>query len=149
VAAVIEFDGIGPGPVEVLAAGGVVVRPGAGGEEVLVVRRPPPRDDWTLPKGKLEPGESVEAAACREVEEETGVVAHVGSPVAVVRYCDGRGRRKQVVYFAMTVAGQGRPTAPPGEIVEARWVAVDAALDLLTYDADRAVVEVALGRAAG
>ena len=57
---------------EVRAAGGVVVRDGADGPEVAVVHRPR-YDDWSLPKGKLEPGEEWEQAALREVEEETGL----------------------------------------------------------------------------
>ena len=54
------------------AAGGVVVRDG----QVALVHRPR-YDDWTLPKGKLDPGESFEEAALREVEEETGLRAHL------------------------------------------------------------------------
>ena len=57
---------------EIKAAGGVVCRRGAGGIEVAVVHRPR-RDDWSLPKGKLDPGESWEAAALREVHEEIGL----------------------------------------------------------------------------
>ncbi len=54
------------------AAGGVVIREGEAGAEVVAVHRPK-HDDWSLPKGKLEPGESWEAAALREVAEETGL----------------------------------------------------------------------------
>ena len=54
------------------ASGGVVLRDGPNGPEVLVVHRPR-YDDWSLPKGKREPGETDEQCAVREVEEETGV----------------------------------------------------------------------------
>jgi 8-oxo-dGTP diphosphatase len=62
----------------VRAAGGVVVRDAPGGPEVLVVHRPE-YDDWTFPKGKAEPGETDEACALREVEEETGLVCELES----------------------------------------------------------------------
>ena len=57
---------------EVFAAGGVVCRQSGDTVEVLLVHRPR-YDDWSLPKGKLDPGESFEDAALREVEEETGL----------------------------------------------------------------------------
>ncbi len=59
------------------AAGGVVVRSAADGPEVCVVHRPR-YGDWTLPKGKLDPSESFEQAALREVEEETGFACRLG-----------------------------------------------------------------------
>ena len=58
---------------DVVAAGAVVFRPG---REVLLVHRPR-YDDWSFPKGKLDPGESAQAAAVREVEEETGLLVEV------------------------------------------------------------------------
>ena len=84
------------------AAGGVVLRgePGAG-VEVLVVHRPK-YDDWSLPKGKLEPGETDEAAAVREVEEETGWRCALGEELPAVRYTDRNGRPKHVRYWHMT-----------------------------------------------
>ena len=76
----------------------------SGGIEVLVVHRPR-YDDWSLPKGKLEPGESVEDAALREVEEETGVRCDLGERVADLHYRDRRDRPKVVHYFRMTPVG--------------------------------------------
>ena len=74
---------------EVLAAGGVVVR-GAGAAARIAVIHRPKYEDWTLPKGKLDPGEGFEQAALREVEEETGLAASWGvswgqSPTATAR----------------------------------------------------------------
>ena len=62
---------------EVRAAGGVVARASGDGVEVVLVHRPR-YDDWSLPKGKLEPGESWEDGALREVEEETGLRCELG-----------------------------------------------------------------------
>ncbi len=87
--------------VEVWAAGGVVHRNGADGPEVLLVHRPS-HDDWSFPKGKLDPGETLEKAARREVEEETGLQCRVGKRVGLVRYVDARGQQKAVVYWLMT-----------------------------------------------
>ena len=126
------------GPAEVLAAGGVILRATpAGGHEVALVHRPK-YDDWSFPKGKLEPGESEPDAARREVEEETGFVCTLGEELATVRYIDGRGRRKQVRYWMMTIAG-GALATPNAEVDELRWCATTDAGTLLTYQHDRAV----------
>jgi 8-oxo-dGTP pyrophosphatase MutT (NUDIX family) len=84
---------------EVEAAGGVVTRPTIDGDvEVLVVHRPK-HGDWSLPKGKLEHGESFEHAAVREVEEETGVRCTLGPELGSRRYFDRYGRDKVVRYW--------------------------------------------------
>jgi 8-oxo-dGTP diphosphatase len=123
------------GAVEVRAAGGVVARAAAGGPEVLVVHRPA-YDDWSLPKGKLEPGEIEQDAARREVLEETGVDAEVVAPAGSVVYTDRRGRTKHVAYFTMTP----RATAPreaDDEVDIVAWWPVDRAVTELTYAHDR------------
>jgi 8-oxo-dGTP diphosphatase len=117
---------------EVRAAGGVLVRDG----RVLVVHRPK-YDDWTLPKGKLEPGESWEDAAVREVAEETGVRAELAEEVGRTHYRDSQGREKEVRYFRMTTTDE--PTAQ-NEIDEVRWVALAEAGSLLSYERDRSLV---------
>ncbi len=119
---------------QVRAAGGVVVRDG----RIAVVHRPR-YDDWSLPKGKLDRGESWEAAARREVEEETGLVCELIEELDPVRYRDGKGRPKTVRYWRMAaVAGDFSPNR---EVDELRWCAPDEALALLTYPHDRALVE--------
>ncbi len=81
---------------EVHAAGGLVARDGT----VLLVHRPR-YDDWSLPKGKLDPGETWEDAALREVREETGVRARLGAELPTVHYTDNKGRAKTVRYWVM------------------------------------------------
>ena len=112
----------------VRAAGGVVLRDGG----VLLVHRPA-YDDWTLPKGKLDNGESWEQGALREVEEETGLVCELGEEAGRTRYVDGGGRNKEVRYFLMT--GGGEPEAS-NEVDEVRWVPLEEAADVLTYRRD-------------
>jgi 8-oxo-dGTP diphosphatase len=121
------------------AAGGVVWRPATGGAvEILVVHRPK-YDDWTLPKGKLEPGETHEQAAVREVEEETGLRCELGPELPATSYTDHQGRPKAVRYWSMQI--RGGAFAPTVEVDEVRWVPVDAAASALTYAHDRAVVD--------
>ena len=66
----------------------------------------PRYDDWSLPKGKVEPGETDEDAARREVEEETGYRCTLGDELTTVRYIDRKGRNKQVRFWKMTVSGE-------------------------------------------
>ena len=122
----------------VRAAGGLVTRPAGDGVEVLVVHRPR-YDDWSLPKGKAEPGESDEDTARREVEEETGYGCALGEELASDRYVDRRGRDKLVRYWRMTVEREGA-WAPNDEVDDRRWLPPAEAVHLLTYDADRDLV---------
>ena len=126
-------------PVE--AAGGVVLRQRDGGPvEVALIHRPA-YDDWTLPKGKLNPGETHEEAALREVKEETGLVCDLGVPAGQVGYRDRKGRPKVVRYWTMQPAG---PTdaqfLPNDEVDRLRWVPLEEAGPALTYDHDRRIL---------
>jgi 8-oxo-dGTP diphosphatase len=117
----------------VRAAGGVVIRDGAGAPEVVIVHRPK-YDDWTLPKGKAEEWESDEECALREVEEETGLVCELLEELDGSSYQDSSGRPKVVRYWLMRpVAGTLRPTR---EIDDACWLPLDQAVAKLTYDRD-------------
>jgi 8-oxo-dGTP diphosphatase len=114
----------------VQAAGGVVLRDG----RVAVVHRPK-YHDWSLPKGKLDPGESFEDAALREVEEETGLRCTLVRELPAVEY-EVRGRPKVVRYWAMEVEDE-TPFVPNDEVDEVRWLEPREALALLSYDRDR------------
>jgi len=128
----------------VRAAGGVIWRREANGDlEVLLIHRPK-YDDWTLPKGKLDDGESDEDAALREVEEETGFQVALGDELPSTDYHDRYGRPKHVRYWVMHVTGGG--FAPNKEVDEVRWLPVEEAKDALSYSRDREVLDAFVAR---
>ena len=117
----------------VRAAGGVVVRGTGAAASVLLVHRPA-YDDWTFPKGKAEPGETDEACAVREVEEETGLVCALAGELPSTFYTDAQGRAKVVRYWLMrVVSGE---LSFDHEVDTARWVSSTDAATMLTYERD-------------
>jgi 8-oxo-dGTP pyrophosphatase MutT (NUDIX family) len=124
--------------VEVRAAGGIVRRDHADRPEILVVHRPA-YDDWSLPKGKVDPGEDDAAAAVREVLEETGVRAEIVADAGTVEYLDRRDRVKVVRYFSMTV-NDSQPRDADDEVDLVEWWSLDRARQALTYSHDRDLV---------
>lgn len=131
---------VGATTPQVRAAGGVVLR----GDEpqVLVVHRPR-YDDWSLPKGKVDPGESWPRAAVREVHEETGVTARLGVELSPTRYTDHAGREKVVRWWQMHVLDV-EERAPDDEVDRVDWISPEQAHDRLTYTSDRDLVREAL-----
>ncbi|CRK58731.1 Hydrolase MutT1 [Alloactinosynnema sp. L-07] len=120
----------------VISAAGAVLWRQTNSIEIAVVHRPR-YDDWTLPKGKLDKGESIYIAAVREVLEETGYQAVLSRYLRQVAY-EVQGAAKTVDYFAAeAVAGS---FVPNEEVDELRWLAPSAAAPLLTHDHDRAVL---------
>lgn len=130
----------GAQPEPVRAGGGVVWRrDGPGPVRILVVHRPR-YDDWSLPKGKCDRGETDEDCARREVREETGLTCRLGPELPATRYRDNKGRDKTVRYWAMEPVADGGFT-PNAEIDEIRWLPLPEAVELLSYDHDRPVAE--------
>ena len=128
---------------EIEAAGGVVLRRARGRMRVGVIHRPKYLD-WSLPKGKLEPGESFEQAALREVAEETGFRCRALGELPSVAYRDRKGRTKLVRYWLMEpIEGAFEPH---GEVDELRWLRPREAYGLLSYEHDQDLVRIALRR---
>jgi 8-oxo-dGTP diphosphatase len=126
------------------AAGGVIVRhPASGQIEVLLVHRPH-REDWTFPKGKVEPGETDEACALREVEEETGLRCALADELPTISHVDHRQRLKVVRYWLMRPIGG--EAAPNNEIDAVRWLSVAEAARMLTYPRDRVLLDALASR---
>jgi 8-oxo-dGTP diphosphatase len=98
----------------------------------------PRRDDWSLPKGKLDEGESWEQAALREVREETACEGRIVGFAGAVSYL-ARRAPKIVLYWHMALVREGRFEANE-EIDEVAWLAPDAALKRVDYEGDRRLV---------
>jgi 8-oxo-dGTP diphosphatase len=126
----------------VRAAGGVVVD----GGRVCAIHRPL-YEDWSLPKGKLEHGESFEEAAVREVREETSLGCALEVELSPHEYVDRKGRPKIVRWWRMRVVDRA-PFAVNHEVDELRWMGPEEAERVLTYEHDRELVREALAAGA-
>jgi 8-oxo-dGTP diphosphatase len=114
------------------AAGGVVVRDGL----VLLIHRAR-YDDWSLPKGKVEPGETWEDAALREVWEETGVHGTLGSFLGTTNYAVD-GKPKEVRWWVMTTDDEAQPS---NEVDAVQWSTPEEARGLLSYEWERQLLD--------
>lgn len=121
------------------AAGAVVTRDGENGLEFLLVYREF-RNDWTFPKGKVDPGENIVGTAVREVREETGYAIRLGLPLPQ-RHYQVNGVPKDVYYWHATVL-EG-DFAPNEEVSSIAWVPRDLAQEMLTYAHDIDVLNAA------
>ncbi|WP_051011586.1 NUDIX hydrolase [Corynebacterium timonense] len=127
-----------------LAAGAVLWRgsvPAEGDDvsniEVACIHRPR-YDDWSLAKGKVDPGESLVSTAVREIREETGYHVRLGKLLGKTVY-PVKNTTKVVYYWTGEVTGG--EFVPNDEVDEIRWLALPEAKELLTYDLDREVLE--------
>ncbi|MCT9002888.1 NUDIX hydrolase [Microbacterium memoriense] len=127
----------------VYAAGGVVWRVVGGKLKVLVIHRTA-YADVTLPKGKVDPGETLAETAVREIHEETGIRVALGFPVGVSRYRMPNKRQKIVHYWAAEATDSAlRASAfvPNKEIAALEWVSPRRALGYLSYPVDVEILE--------
>ncbi len=116
------------------AAGGLVWRDSAAGREVLLILRPN-HQDWTLPKGHIEDGESWDLAAQREVKEETGYDTVITGFADFITY-EAKGKPKVVLYWHMEPVGECE-FAPSDEVSHYEWVPARAAVGRLSYEKDK------------
>ena len=122
------------------AAGGVIFRKTAKGNLRVLVAHRPQYDDWSLPKGKAESGETSEVTAIREVLEETGLHCRVVAPLGTTRYRVSGGV-KEVDWFAMRPLPDSPGFEKNREIDKVKWLSRPKAVDLLSYQHDRDLVE--------
>ncbi|MFF8832227.1 NUDIX hydrolase [Streptomyces sp. NPDC015131] len=120
------------------AAGCVLWRRAAGGGVELAVIHRRKHDDWSLPKGKLEPGEDSLTAAVREVREETGMTCAPGPELPTSRY-EVAGRPKEVRYWSAEATGG--VFRRNHEVDDLLWLTPEATLTRLTYEKDKETIK--------
>jgi 8-oxo-dGTP pyrophosphatase MutT (NUDIX family) len=135
-----------------VSAGGVVYRRSDDGVEVVLAARRTRRGDlaWGLPKGLVEPDETPEQAAIREVQEETGLEAEVEASLGEIRYFyvwEGVRVRKAVHFFLMRATG-GDVSQHDHEMEDVRWFPLAVTLRRATYKGEREVLQRAAERLA-
>jgi 8-oxo-dGTP pyrophosphatase MutT (NUDIX family) len=136
--------------VRATSCGGIVLRDNAGTTEICLGKRKRvmgrKATTWTLPKGTPNNGESTDETALREVAEETGLEVRIVAPVGAIEYFftqDGQRVHKTVHYFLMQPVG-GSLDSHDHEFDEVRWMPIDEARRLMTFETERQIVEDAL-----
>jgi 8-oxo-dGTP pyrophosphatase MutT (NUDIX family)/phosphohistidine phosphatase SixA len=138
-----EDHAVSDSALPVLAAGAVLWRLVDGKARVLLVHRGS-RADVSLPKGKLDPGETLPQTAVREIAEETGLAVSLGAPLGTVEYTLPSGREKIVYYWSAEVTDEALKAstfAPNNEIASIEWVALDKVRKKLSYAHDVDVID--------
>ena len=128
---------------EAVAAGGVVIRHGERGPEVVLAGR---EGMWVLPKGTPDADERIEDTATREVREETGLDVRIVRPIGQMEYWFALPRKRvhKVVHFYLMEALGGDTSRHDHEYDEVRWVPVDDARRMLSFETYREMLERAL-----
>ncbi|MEU1210336.1 bifunctional NUDIX hydrolase/histidine phosphatase family protein [Nocardia sp. NPDC005825] len=129
-----------PVKANILAAGAVLWRhaPGTGAVEIALVHRPK-YDDWSLPKGKLDPGETPVITAVREVTEETGLNSRLGRYLGHVTYpIPGHRKLKRVDYWAAEVVDGAFESNSEVDVLH--WYRLDRVMDAVSYPMDRTII---------
>ena len=121
----------------VFAAGAVLWRRGDASEPEIALIHRPRYDDWSLPKGKVDPGETEPVTAVREVHEETGQLSVLGRRLTAVSYPVEQSIKKVRYWAARRVDGEFNPNA---EVDEIKWLPVTEAMKHLEYPHDRKVL---------
>lgn len=132
-----------PTPTTIDIAAGGLVESDDGGEIKIAVIYRPRHDDWSLPKGHVDAGESLEEAALREVLEETGCTAEISEIVPPVSYLVN-GQPKIVVYYRMKLIEQGE-LVPNEEVSDVEWLSPAEAKDRFAYDSERNLLTAVYG----
>jgi 8-oxo-dGTP diphosphatase len=126
--------------IKQFSAGGVVVRGNAEHAEFLAIK-PSHRDRWQLPKGTIDPGESAQDAAVREVQEEGGVTGTILEDLGTINFfyrMSGLGYNKTVHFYLMRYQS-GDPANHDHEVREARWFPL-AEPNVLAFASERGLV---------
>lgn len=125
---------------EIVAAGGVVIDADSREARFVLLVHRPKYNDWSFPKGKMEPNETIREAAIREVREETGLTCRIIRELQPIRYTTENRKGEagpKVVYYFLMVPSSGSLKVNNYEIDRAEWFKLDEAARALTYDHDR------------